>query len=379
MIPATAMQPLLRASLPANELLHRVYDLLAQEPDTFAALSEARAQLGSAGLGDTAYALLRAVEDVLAVARNPAVWAASLAATDSALTNPSLAARDRAALLARAQVLRHLLHLAAAPDRTAIPAIIHLVKTDASDGDLPLVPYLCYRSAIEHCHGYRIVLHTPVKPAGPRWERLLPHLELDVGTPPQTLGAHRLALAAHQSDVWRVESLIRSGGFYCDWDLLLLRAPDALRKHVCVLGLEAQEPRYREVLGVSFIGAQPGSVFLQCWLNGMPHAFTPSEYVMHSTVLARDIALQVPELVKILPWQAFYYPGWSEAAMAWLFDPAQKVDDATRRSMLADTLGIHLFHSHGNFQRWAAGMTEYDILRRRSNLAELLAPYVDEG
>jgi hypothetical protein len=117
-------------------------------------------------------------------------------------------------------------------------------------------------------------------------------------------------------------------------------------------------------------------MFLQCWLNGIPQAFTPGQYVAHSTLLARDLALKVPALVRVLPWEAFYYPGWSKAAMAWLFDPALKTDAVTRERVLAATIGIHLFASHANFRRWAGSLTEAEVLRRRCNLTELLAPHL---
>ena len=158
----------------------------------------------------------------------------------------------------------------ASEDEFAIPHVIHLIRTDAKVDDLPLLQYLCYGSVLAHCKGYRIILHAPVAPRGVRWQKLLPHLELDLAPPPQYLGAHRLMGAAHQSDVWRLQQLIEHGGFYFDWDLLLLRSPEHLQRHVCVMALEKEEPGYREVLGASAIGAEPGSQFLTTWLDAMP-------------------------------------------------------------------------------------------------------------
>nr|AEI30316.1 hypothetical protein LDC_03668 [uncultured microorganism] len=283
--------------------------------------------------------------------------------------------------LLRVQLLRARLLALQSPagdDRAAveIPRLVHLIKTDGQPGDLPLLQYLCYRSVLQHCSAYRIVLHAPVRPAGPRWEKLLPQMEIDLAMPPQHLGPHPLRLAAHQSDVWRAEQLLRLGGFYFDWDLLLLRPPDLYRKAFCVMALEQKEAGYREVLGVSMIGAQPGSVFLQEWLRRMPEAFRPGHYVAHSTLLAHALALQHSGLVRLLDSRSFYHPGWTRQAMAWLFEPRHVLSQDALDRYVAAAGGIHLFCSHENFLRYAEAVTERDIERGQFNLARLLRPYL---
>jgi hypothetical protein len=205
---------------------------------------------------------------------------------------------------------------------------------------------------------------------------LLPKLELNVALPPQLLGTARILGAAHQSDVWRLQQLITHGGFYFDWDLLLLRSPQHLQSDVCVLALERLEQGYREVIGVSAIGAMPGSQFLATWLDAMPAVFNPAKYVAHSTLLARRLALTWPSLVRVLDYRAFYYPGWSEQAMRWLFDPAECLPDDELQEQLTASTGIHLFCSHANFVHWARHITERDIDQPRCNLAKLMRSYL---
>jgi hypothetical protein len=205
---------------------------------------------------------------------------------------------------------------------------------------------------------------------------LLPHLEPHIAGPPQLLGNLRILGAAHQSDVWRLQQLIEHGGFYFDWDLLLIRSPQRLRSHVCVMALERAEQGYREVLGVSAIGAEPGSQFLTTWLDTMPSVFNPNEYVAHSTLLAHHLALQLPSLVRVLDHRAFYYPGWGEQAMRWLFDPAECLPEDELHDHLAASTGVHLFCSHANFLHWARRLTEEDIEMPRCNLATLMRPYL---
>jgi hypothetical protein len=279
-------------------------------------------------------------------------------------------------LLLRQQLLRHRLLGIGSANGSQIPLVVHLVKTDARTEDLPLLQYLCYRSILAHCKGYRIMLHTPEIPHGARWKKLLPHLEPNIAAPPQLLGNFRILGAAHQSDVWRVTQLIEHGGFYFDWDLLLLRSPQHLRSHVCVMALERMEQGYREVLGVSAIGAEPGSQFLNTWLGAMPSVFNPSQYVAHSTLLAHQLALELPSLVRVLDYRAFYYPGWGEQAMRWLFDPAECLPEDELHEHLAASTGVHLFSSHANFLHWARRTTEKDIEVPRCNLARLMCPYL---
>lgn len=260
---------------------------------------------------------------------------------------------------------------------TLIPKMIHFLKTDQSPTHIGIFNYLSIKSAIHHCPDYRIVLHAPVKPHGPLWDELLPHMELNLDIPPQTLGSHRLVEAAHQADVWRARKLIEYGGFYFDWDMLLLRPPTDLHPFACVMGVEGLVTGYQEVLGVSAIGAQPGSAFLQCWLNGMAGVYNPREYVTHSTVLAREIALAFPASVRVLPSNSFYFPGWDTGAMAWLFEPSERVSREAMEETLEGAWGIHLFESHANFKHYSEGLTLDALRRLPCNLSTIVEPLLD--
>jgi hypothetical protein len=363
---------------------HQVYPLIAAKDDWAGNLRRATAHIRSLqvqtahqGTLDSCQWLLAALASLgtLPAEQSPALLIFELERDQAAISHPSISERERNILLLRRQLLRHRL-LSMSPGNGEIPQIVHLIKTDPRTDDLPLLQYLCYRSILAHCRGYRIMLHTYEIPRGARWEKLLPQLEPTIAAPPQLLGNFRILGAAHQSDVWRLKQLIEYGGFYFDWDLLLLRSPQHLRSHVCVMALERLEHGYREVLGVSAIGAEPGSQFLATWLDTMPSVFNPSRYVAHSTLLAHHLALKLPSLVRVLDHRAFYYPGWGEQAMRWLFDPAECLPEDELYEHLAASTGIHLFCSHANFVQWARHLTEKDIESPRCNLAMLMRPYL---
>lgn len=368
-----------------NATVHQLYQLVAATDHWSGNLQRATAMIralrdrtADQATRDSYQWILAALAslELLPEEQSATLLTAELQRDTETISQPASSVRERNILTLRQQLLRRRLSALSPQDDRQIPRIIHLIKTDPRTDDLPLLQYLCYRSILAHCRGYRIILHTCEVPNGPHWASLLPELELNVALPPQFLGAVRLLAAAHQSDVWRVQQLLRHGGFYFDWDLLLLRSPQALRNEVCVLALERQEPGYREVLGVSAIGAVPGSQFLATWLEAMQSVFNPAKYVAHSTVLARRLALAWPSLVRVLDHRAFYHPGWGEPAMRWLFDPAECLADDALQEHTGASTGIHLFCSHPNFVRWAGQITERDIEQPRCNLAKLMRPYL---
>ena len=360
-----------------NAALHAIYPMLGG-PDAAggvrAATAHVRTLAGSTEHEETRRACARAAAALEGLDGVPAAaLEGELRRAEAASGDPRTPSGERHVLLVRRQLLRHRLNRPAA---RGVPRIVHLVRADSSEADLPLVQYLCYRSVLAQCAGWRVMLHTPSIPSGPRWSRLLTDLEVRVADPPQWLGDRRLMAAAHQSDVWRLQRLDEHGGFYFDWDLLLLRSPEPLRAHPCVMALERKEDGYDEVLGVSAIGAEPGAVFLRKWLDEMPGVFNPRKYVAHSVLLAHRLACELPPLVRVLDYRTFYDPGWGEAAMKWLFDPAEMLPGNALRQRLDAAFGMHLFCSHANFLRGAAGLTERDIEAPRCNLATLLRPYL---
>jgi hypothetical protein len=141
------------------------------------------------------------------------------------------------------------------------------------------------------------------------------------------------------------------------------------------MALEGAEQGYREVLGVAAIGTQPASQFLVTWLASMPS--TSIRVGMSSTPRCwHNLALKLLGLIRVLDCRSFYYPGWGEQAMRWLFDPAECLAEDELHEHLASSIGIHLFCSHANFQQWARHMTEKDIDAARCNLAILMRPYL---
>ena len=104
--------------------------------------------------------------------------------------DPATSDRERNVLRLRQQLLQRRLSGMSADIETPVPKIVHLIKTDPRTDDLPLLQYLCYRSILaNYAMGIASYCTRRTCRAGPRWETLLPKLELQIALPPQHLAS----------------------------------------------------------------------------------------------------------------------------------------------------------------------------------------------
>jgi hypothetical protein len=228
-----------------------------------------------------------------------------------------------------------------------IPRLVHFIKTD-TDTAFSLLHYLSVRSAALGIQPTVVKFHCIVEPIGEYWTRLKQHVpELRVVRIPQLplqLNGHPVHLAAHQSDIIRLQILIAEGGIYLDWDVLVLRNFNAFWTQGVVMGMEKPVASKDEALGVAVIMARPGEPFLTRWQRDMTDVYDPQCYVCHSVALARRLALTHPDEILVLDWTAFHAPGWEADAVALLFD--ERTSGAP--PMVFTGWAMHLFESHNN-------------------------------
>jgi hypothetical protein len=138
----------------------------------------------------------------------------------------------------------------------------------------------------------------------------LPSPPRSIQSPPQrTTAGVPLKLAAHQSDILRLTYLIEKGGIYMDWDVVSLAPVDELLNSPIVFGAEKKIVDYREVLGVAWIAARPGTRWMKLYLEQMQKEFTNDCYSCHSTILGRRWALEDASSIRVLNYTSFYHPG----------------------------------------------------------------------
>lgn len=165
-----------------------------------------------------------------------------------------------------------------------------------------------------------------------------------------------IKLAAHQSDILRLEYLIRDGGIYMDWDVISLSGAvnDDLLYSPVVFGAEKKIINFKEVLGVAWMAARPNSPFLRDFLKKMHAEFSADCYSCHSTILGRRLALANPEQLRVLNYTSFYHPGWELDGVKRLLEPSefQRDNRDTNAMGVGYFYAMHLFESHENFQKY---------------------------
>jgi hypothetical protein len=116
---------------------------------------------------------------------------------------------------------------------------------------------------------------------------------------------------AHHADFLRLDALIDHGGIYADLDTLFIRPiPDDLYQAPFVIG--AEEPvrdehtgRLRASLCNALLLSSPASRFARAWRARMADALDGS-WSNHSGFLARALADEMPEDVRVEPAQTFF-------------------------------------------------------------------------
>ena len=85
--------------------------------------------------------------------------------------------------------------------------------------------------------------------------------------PPDEVFGRPLRHYAHQADIVRLKSLLKTGGIYLDIDTICCRSFDDLLVHPCVLGLQRDPIGVCDGLCNAVILSEPGSTFLQEWFD----------------------------------------------------------------------------------------------------------------
>jgi hypothetical protein len=222
-----------------------------------------------------------------------------------------------------------------------IPRIVHFVfGLRPQTEPFHLVHYLAFESCRRVLAPERIYLHHKWLPYGVYWDLVRPHLTLvPVGQAPEVLATHyddRLVPEqyryAHHADFVRLAALVEHGGVYADLDTLFLRPfPDELFHESFVIGEERPvrdelTGEYHPSLCNAVLMSAPGSEFARLWRTQMGAALNGT-WSNHSGFLARRLADEHPELVRVLPEEVFFPAPCTPAGLdAMLVQDALAVD-----------------------------------------------------
>lgn len=120
-----------------------------------------------------------------------------------------------------------------------VPNIVHFVWF-GRDMQMNFLNYVSIRSAHIIQKPEQIYLHCDNLPMGPYWERLWKEVPLHIvyREPPSHIHGQTLLHRYHKGDVAKLEILMQYGGIYMDYDVIMVRPIDDIRKYDITLGKE---------------------------------------------------------------------------------------------------------------------------------------------
>jgi len=192
-----------------------------------------------------------------------------------------------------------------------IPNIIHFcfgMKPDFGGRPFSYLHYLAIKSASEVNRPEKIFFHYHYEPRGLWWKKAKPFLTLNQIEAPQEIFGRPLKHYAHQSDVVRLDALIKHGGIYLDSDVICLKSFSPLLKHEFVMGIQPGRGLCNAVMLAS-----PSSQFLKIWYD--EYRWFRSEgkdefWEEHSVILPARLAEEHPDLIHIEEQRSFFFPNY---------------------------------------------------------------------
>lgn len=248
--------------------------------------------------------------------------------------------------------------------RNPIPNVVHfiLIAEEHEEAELEFYQYLAVKAALLRLNPEAIKIHTYAFNENNEWWQMIKrHVDLVIHEPQRYLRtsdgrSHNLRLA-HQTDVLRLEILLKDGGIYLDTDVYALRSFSSLLQSPRDL-LMGHEGGGRSGLGNAVMVARPGSTFISRWLEKYHESFDdrPQMWNHHSIVVPVRLAEQHPEEICKLSPSTFFWPTWSSADVALMHRPIFGDElSALERNMSQYSGAMYLnqlaYHAWGNIAR----------------------------
>ncbi len=251
-----------------------------------------------------------------------------------------------------------------------IPKILHFcfgMTADFGGKPFGLAHYVSVRSAIEQIKPREVFVYYQYEPDTDWWRQLLPRITAVKIEAPVAIFGNPIAHPAHRADVVRLEKLIERGGIYLDCDVLVQKSFDDLLSYSVVLGQQGRVENFG--LANAIILAERNAPFLLRWYreyrtfrgDGNHH------WDEHSVVLPLYLSRKFPAEIKVLPFDAFFYPLWTADHVEWMFDSTRPID-------LSRTYANHFWESRS--WRYIDRLTPADVRRVDTNFHRWARPYV---
>ena len=203
-----------------------------------------------------------------------------------------------------------------------IPNIVHFCfgfSKDFGKKGFSFVHYLAVRTAHEVNRPERINFFYKYEPSGEWWEKSKPLLNLIQIEPPQEIFGKPLRHFAHQSDVVRLEALLKHGGIYLDMDVLCLKPLKPLMEYDFVMGIQDKGGRYHGLCNAVIL-SKPDALLLKLWYEKFRSFRSKGRdrfWDEHAVKAPTRLAREHPDAIHIEGERSFFWPPWREPDRLW--------------------------------------------------------------
>ncbi|XP_067678756.1 uncharacterized protein [Haliotis asinina] len=207
--------------------------------------------------------------------------------------------------------------LVAQPQNDLIPNIVHYVWF--GDKHLTFFNQLCLLSALYVQKAEKIYIHGDKEPKGIYWDEVkdLPQVKFISREFPHFVFGNEVKVPSHASDIVRVDVLLRYGGVYLDWDVVLVKPlSEDQRKYEALLCVDwPLTGHYPDTFNMGMMAAKKGATFLQFIMESFRH-YVDSDWSYNAIHMPFKVYEQHPESVhidkhlQVICFKGYCHPTW---------------------------------------------------------------------
>lgn len=163
-----------------------------------------------------------------------------------------------------------------------VPKIVHFTWYSKTKLTFRFHHFLSMLSAQKRIEPEKIMFWYEIYPKGKWWERAkkaIPQIEMRYRKAPMNIFGNIIRVPEHQSDIVRLEAVMKFGGIYMDLDVIALKSFDPLLVYNTTMGYET-----RRGLCNGIIISAPNAEFLKIW-HSKYKTFNDVKWNKHSVVL----------------------------------------------------------------------------------------------
>ena len=182
-----------------------------------------------------------------------------------------------------------------------VPNIVHYCWYTNEPRSMRYIDYLSVLSAVKVLKPDKIYIHMNMEPVGRHWDaiRKLPRVAIHGTNVPTEILGEKLKEGGYftePSNICRIKQIMEYGGIYLDFDVIVVKPFDELRKYECTVGREN-----------SFTGRMCGGIiicakqspFIRMWANSYLDDYQLWVWAYNSGIKPYQLAKRFPDLVHV--------------------------------------------------------------------------------